>query len=41
MVNLQATEDGRWIVYYMESGSQQQQIFEDNQQAAIFYGEKM
>jgi hypothetical protein len=41
MINLEATEDGKWIVYYMESGSQQQQIFEDNDQAATFYGQKM
>jgi hypothetical protein len=41
MTNLEATEDGRWIVYYVESGSQQQQIFEDNDQAATFYGQKM
>jgi hypothetical protein len=41
MTNLEATEDGRWIVYYVESGSQQQQIFEDNDQASTFYGQKM
>lgn len=41
MTNLEATEDGQWTVYYMESGSQQQQTFEDNDQAALFYGQKM
>jgi hypothetical protein len=41
MPDLQPTEDGKWIVYYIESGSQQQQVFEDNDQAATFYGQKM
>jgi cell envelope opacity-associated protein A len=41
MTNLEATEDGKWIVYYVEEGKQLSQIFEDNNQAATFYGQKM
>lgn len=41
MPDLQPTDDGKWIVYYTESGSQQYQIFEDNDEAAVFYGQKM
>ena len=41
MTNLEATDDGKWIVYYMEDGEQLSQIFEDNQQAAAFYSQKM